>query len=387
MAPSATLEMSRRSGELKARGVDVIDLSIGEPDFDTPDHIKAAAVQAIEANYTRYTPVAGYASLREAVCDKLQRENGLVYSPSEIVVSNGAKQSICNTILSLVNDGDEVIIPAPYWVSYPQMTLLAGGKPVVIETDIAAGFKVTPEQLEKAITPKSRLIILCSPSNPTGGVYSQKELQALARVVTSHEGLYVISDEIYEHLDYVGSHASIAACEGMRERTVIVNGVSKAYAMTGWRIGYIAAPSWIAAACSKLQGQFTGGPSSISQKAAEAALRADQSCVERMRQAFKARRDLLISLIKDIPGLEVNQPEGAFYLLPKCSAYFGKSAGGTRIENSTDLALYLLDEAHVAVVGGEGFGAPGYFRISYSLSEESIREAVRRIGKALEKLV
>ena len=343
LAPSATLAMSQKSSEMKAQGIDVINMSVGEPDFNTPDHIKAAAKKAVDDNYSRYSPVPGYPDLRKAISAKLKNENGLDYSPSEILVSNGAKQSVCNTIMALVNEGEEVIIPAPYWVSYPQMVKLAGGEPVIVNAGFEQNFKMTPEQLEAAITPKTRMLILCSPSNPTGSVYSQQELAALAEVILRHEDLFVLADEIYEHINYVGEHASIAKVEGMRERAIIVNGVSKAYAMTGWRIGYIAAPEWIVKGCNKLQGQYTSGPCSVSQKAAEAAYTLDQECVETMRQAFQRRRDLIVELAKDIPGLEVNVPEGAFYLFPKCSSFFGKTDGKHTISNSTDFAMYLLE--------------------------------------------
>ena len=358
LAPSATLAMSQKSSEMKAQGIDVINMSVGEPDFNTPDHIKAAAKKAVDDNYSRYSPVPGYPDLRKAISAKLKNENGLDYSPSEILVSNGAKQSVCNTIMALVNEGEEVIIPAPYWVSYPQMVKLAGGEPVIVNAGFEQNFKMTPEQLEAAITPKTRMLILCSPSNPTGSVYSQQELAALAEVILRHEDLFVLADEIYEHINYVGEHASIAKVEGMRERAIIVNGVSKAYAMTGWRIGYIAAPEWIVKGCNKLQGQYTSGPCSVSQKAAEAAYTLDQECVETMRQAFQRRRDLIVELAKDIPGLEVNVPEGAFYLFPKCSSFFGKTDGKHTISNSTDFAMYLLEEGHVATVGGDAFGDP-----------------------------
>ena len=386
LSPSMTFAMNQLSNDLKAKGIDVVNMSLGEPDFNTPDHVKAAACAALDENYTRYTPVPGSPSLKEAIIGKLQKENGLTYAPAEILVSNGAKQSLCNAIMALVDDGDEVIIPAPYWVSYPQMVLLAGGKPVYVDTGIEQGFKMTPEQLEKAITPKTRMLILCSPSNPTGAVYSKEELKALADVVLRHEDLVVVSDEIYEHLNYVGAHASIASFEGMRERTVIINGVSKAYAMTGWRIGFLAAPKWIVSACSMLQGQYTSGPCSISQKAAEAAWRGPQACVEEMRQAFERRRNLLVKLMSAIPGLEVSVPEGAFYLFPKCSSYFGKTDGTRVIKTSTDLAMYLLEVGHVATVGGDAFGAPDYFRLSYATSEEKIEEAAKRIAKALALL-
>ena len=386
LAPSATLAMSQKSGEMKAQGVDVINMSVGEPDFNTPEHIKAAAVQAIAENYSKYSPVPGYLSLRQAIVDKLKRENGLDYRVEEVLVSNGAKQSVCNVVLALVNEGDEVVIPAPYWVSYPQMVKLADGVPVFVETGFEHNFKMTPEQLEAAITPKTRMLILCSPCNPTGSVYSKKELEALAEVVLRHENLYVVSDEIYEHINYIGGHASMAAVKGMRDRTIVVNGVSKAYAMTGWRIGYIAAPEWIVKGCNKLQGQYTSGACSVSQKAAEAAYTQGQECVEEMRKAFEKRRDLIVSLLQEIPGLEVNKPEGAFYVFPKCSAFFGKSDGERVINNATDLALYLLEEAHVATVSGDAFGDPACFRMSYATNETQITEAVRRIAVALMKL-
>ncbi|MBR2239234.1 MAG: pyridoxal phosphate-dependent aminotransferase [Prevotella sp.] len=393
LAPSATLAMSQKSSEMKARGIDVINMSVGEPDFNTPDHIKEAAKKAVDDNYSRYSPVPGYMDLRQAISDKLKRENQLEYSPAEILVSNGAKQSVCNTILALVNPGDEVIIPAPYWVSYPQMVLLAGGNPVFVEATFEQNFKMTPEQLEKAITPKTRMLILCSPSNPTGSVYNKEELRALANIILSHKDLYVLADEIYEHINYVGRHESIAQFPGMKERAIVVNGVSKAYAMTGWRIGYIAAPEWIVKGCNKLQGQYTSGPCSVSQKAAEFAYTQSQECVEEMRKAFERRRDLIVSLAREIPGLEVNVPEGAFYLFPKCSSFFGRSvscadsaANGTTINNSTDFAMYLLEEAHVATVGGDAFGDPDCFRMSYATSDDNIREAMRRIAEALAKL-
>lgn len=386
LAPSATLAMSQKSGEMKAQGVDVVNLSVGEPDFNTPEPIKEAAKKAIDDNYSRYSPVPGYAGLREAISRKLKNENGLTYGIHEILVSNGAKQSVCNTVMALVNGGDEVIIPAPYWVSYPQMVKLAGGTPVIVEAGFEQDFKMTAEQLEQAITPKTRMLILCSPSNPTGSVYSKEELRALAEVILRHEDVYVLADEIYEHINYTGAHQSIAQFEGMCERTIIVNGVSKAYAMTGWRIGYIAAPEWIVKGCNKLQGQYTSGPSSVSQKAAEAAYTIDQSCVEEMRLAFERRRNLIVELARDIPGLEVNEPQGAFYLFPKCSSFYGKTDGVRTIATSSDLAMYLLEEAHVATVGGDAFGDPECFRMSYATSDDNIREAMRRIKCALGKL-
>ena len=386
LAPSQTLAMSQKSGEMKAQGIDVINMSVGEPDFNTPDHIKEAAKKAIDDNFSRYSPVPGYMDLRKAIVAKLKNENQLDYTTSEILVSNGAKQSVCNTVMALVNDGEEVIIPAPYWVSYPQMVKLAGGTPVIVNAGFEQEFKMTPEQLEAAITPKTRMLILCSPSNPTGSVYNKDELAALAEVVTRHEGMYVLADEIYEHINYVGKHESIAQFPGMKERTIIVNGVSKAYAMTGWRIGFIAAPEWIVKGCNKLQGQYTSGPCSVSQKAAEAAYTTSQECVETMRKAFERRRDLIVSLAKEIPGLEVNCPQGAFYLFPKCSGFYGKSYEGKTISNSTDLAMFLLEEGHVATVGGDAFGDPDCFRMSYATSDDNIREAMRRIKETLAKL-
>ena len=379
--------MSQKSSEMKAQGIDVINMSVGEPDFNTPDQIKQAAKQAIDDNYSRYSPVPGYPELRKAIVNKLKNENQLDYTVNEILVSNGAKQSVCNTIMALVNDGEEVIIPAPYWVSYPQMVKLAGGEPVIVEAGFDQNFKMTAEQLEAAITPKTRMLILCSPSNPTGSVYSKEELRSLAEVILRHDDLFVLADEIYEHINYVGHHESIAQFAGMKERAIIVNGVSKAYAMTGWRIGYIAAPEWIVKGCNKLQGQYTSGPCSVSQKAAEFAYISDQQCVEDMRQAFERRRDLIVKLAKDIPGLEVNVPEGAFYLFPKCSSFYGKTApDGSTIANSTDLAMYLLEEGHVATVGGDAFGDPECFRMSYATSDENIVKAMHRIKEVLAKL-
>lgn len=386
LAPSATLAMSQKSSEMKAQGIDVINMSVGEPDFNTPDHIKEAAKKAIDDNYSRYSPVPGYADLRKAIVEKLKNENGLDYTVNEVLVSNGAKQSVCNTVMALVNPGDEVIIPAPYWVSYPQMVKLAGGTPVIVEAGFEQNFKMTPEQLEAAITPKTRLLILCSPSNPTGSVYTKEELAGLAEVIKRHDDLFVLADEIYEHINYVGHHESIAQFPGMKERSIIVNGVSKAYAMTGWRIGYIAAPEWIVKGCNKLQGQYTSGPCSVSQKAAEFAYTQSQECVEQMRQAFERRRNLIVKLAQDIPGLEVNVPQGAFYLFPKCSSFYGKSYESTTINNSSDLALFLLEKGHVATVGGDAFGDPDCFRMSYATSDENIVEAIKRIKEALGKL-
>ena len=386
LSPSATLAMSQKSSEMKAQGIDVINMSVGEPDFNTPDHIKAAAIKAVEDNWSRYSPVPGYPSLKQAIVEKLRNENGLEYKPSQIVCSNGAKQSVCNSIMAIVNAGDEVIIPAPYWVSYPQMVLLAEGTPVIVEAPIEQDFKITPQQLEAAITPKTRALILCSPSNPTGSVYSKEELEALKDVLLRHERVIVIADEIYEHINYIGKHASIASFDDIKDRVIVVNGVSKAHAMTGWRIGFIAAPEWIAKGCNKLQGQYTSGPCSVSQKAAEAAFAGPQECVETMRQAFERRKNLIVRLAKDIPGLEVNNPEGAFYLFPKCSSFFGKSYNGTTINTSTDLAMFILEKGHVATVAGDAFGSPECFRMSYATSDENIIEAMRRIKETLALL-
>lgn len=386
LAPSATLAMSQKSNEMKAQGIDVINMSVGEPDFNTPEHIKEAGKKAIDDNFSKYSPVPGYMDLREAIVEKLKKENGLDYTTNEVIAGTGGKQGVCNTILALVNPGDEVIIPAPYWVSYPQMAKLAGATPVVVRAGFEQDFKMTAEQLEAAITPKTKMLILCSPSNPTGSVYSQEELNALAEVILKHEDIFVLSDEIYEHINYVGKAASIASYPGMKERTIICNGVSKAYAMTGWRLGWVAAPAWIVKGINKLQGQYTSGTCDVSQKAAVAAYVASQDCVEQMRVAFERRRDLIVKLAKDIPGLEVNVPQGAFYLFPKCSSFFGKSDGETVINNSTDFAMYILEKAHVATVGGDAFGEPDCFRMSYATSDDNIREAMRRIKEVLAVL-
>ena len=386
LAPSATLAMSQKSSEMKAQGIDVINMSVGEPDFNTPENIKEAAKKAIDDNFSRYSPVPGYPDLRKAIVAKLKNENGLDYTVNEVIVGTGGKQGICNVILALINPGDEVIIPAPYWVSYPQMAKLAGGVPVIVNAGFDQDFKMTPEQLEAAITPKTKMLILCSPSNPTGSVYSKEELAALADVLRKHPDVFVLADEIYEHINYIGKHHSIAQEPGLKEQVIIANGVSKAYAMTGWRIGFLAGPEWIIKGCNKLQGQYTSGTCSVSQKAAEAAYTLDQSAVEEMRQAFERRRDLIVKLAKEVPGLEVNIPQGAFYLFPKCNSYFGKSNGNKTINNSTDFAMYLLEEAHVATVGGDAFGDPDCFRMSYATSDENIKEAIRRIKEALSKL-
>jgi aspartate aminotransferase len=386
LAPSATLAMSQKSSEMKAQGIDVINMSVGEPDFNTPDHIKEAGKKAIDDNYSKYSPVPGYLNLREAISAKLKNENHLDYNAKEIIVGTGGKQGVCNTILALVNPGDEVIIPAPYWVSYPQMVKLAGGIPVIVKAGFDQDFKMTAEQLEEAITPKTKMLILCSPSNPTGSVYSQEELNGLAKVILNHDDLYVLSDEIYEHINYVGANASVASYPGMKERTIICNGVSKAFAMTGWRLGWVAAPEWIVKGINKLQGQYTSGTCDVSQLAALQAYTSSQECVEEMRQAFERRRDLIVKLAREIPGLEVNMPQGAFYLFPKCSSFFGKSDGLHTISNSTDFAMYLLEVGHVATVAGDAFGDPECFRMSYATSDDNIREALRRIKEITAKL-
>lgn len=386
LSPSQTLAMSQKSNELKAQGIDVINLSVGEPDFNTPDHIKEAAKKAIDENYTFYTAVPGYLSLRKAIADKLKNENGLDYAPEQIVVSGGAKQSLCNVILSVINPGDEVIIPTPAWVSYVEMVKLAEGKNVLVPASIEQDFKVTPQQLEDAITPKTRMVLICSPSNPTGSVYSKEELQGLVNVLAKYPDILVLSDEIYEHINFTGSFTSLASFQEIADRTIIVNGVSKAYAMTGWRIGFIAAPLWVAKATNKLQSQYTSGASSVAQKAAEAAYTGSQACVEEMRVAFQRRRDLVVSLAREIPGIKVNEPQGAFYLFPEVSSYFGKKCGDKVINNAADLAMYLLEEGHVATVDGEAFCLPGYIRLSYATSDDNIREAMKRIADALAKL-
>lgn len=387
LSPSETLAMSQKSNELKAQGIDVINMSVGEPDFNTPDHIKEAAKKAVDDNFSRYSPVPGYPALRDAIVAKLKKENGLDYTPAQILCSNGAKQSVCNVLMALIGPGDEVIIPAPYWVSYPEMVKLAEGTNVIVSAGIEQDFKITPAQLEAAITPRTKALILCSPSNPTGSVYSKEELAGLAAVLAKYPQVVIIADEIYEHINYIGQHESIAQFPEVRDRVVIVNGVSKAYAMTGWRIGFIAGPQWIVSACNKLQGQYTSGPCSVSQKAAEAAYVGDQQPVEDMRQAFERRRDLIVKLAKEIPGFEVNVPQGAFYLFPKCDSYFGKStAEGRKVTDSGELAMYLLEVGHVACVGGAAFGAPDCIRMSYATSDENIVKAMRRIKEALSKL-
>ena len=386
LSPSETLAMSQKSNELKAQGIDVINLSVGEPDFNTPNHIKDAAKKAIDDNFSFYSPVPGYLDLRKAIVEKLKRENGLDYTAEQIVVSGGAKQSVCNVLLTIIGPGDEVIVPAPYWVSYVEMVKLAEGTNVIVTAGIDQDFKITPAQLEAAITPKTKALILCSPSNPTGSVYSKDELKGLADVLVKYPNVTIIADEIYEHINYIGKHESIAQFSEIKDRVVIVNGVSKAYAMTGWRIGFIASPLSIAKACNKLQGQYTSGPSSIAQKASVAAYNGDQSCVAEMRAAFFRRRDLIVSLCKELPGVNLNVPQGAFYIFPEVDSYFGKSADGRKINDAADLAMYLLEVGHVATVGGAAFGAPGCIRLSYATSDENIIEAIKRIKDALAKL-
>ncbi len=386
LSPSATLAMAQKSNELKAQGIDVISLSVGEPDFFTPNHIKEAAKKAIDDNFSFYSPVAGFMELRKAISDKLKKENNLNFSAEQIVCSNGAKHSISNVLMSIIDKGDEVIIPTPFWVSYPEMVKIAEGTPVFVESTIDAGFKITPEALKNAITDKTKAIILCSPSNPTGSVYTKEELEGLANVLADYPNVIIISDEIYEHINYIGKHESIAQFENVKERVVIINGVSKGYAMTGWRLGWIAAPLWIAKACTKLQGQYTSNPSNQAQKGAEAAYTGSQECVKNMRKAFERRRDLVVKLASKIPDLKVNVPQGAFYIFPDCSAYFGKSVGDKQINTPEDLALYLLEEVYVACVGGTAFGAPNCIRMSYATSDEKLIEAFGRIKTALSKL-
>ena len=383
LAPSATLAMSQLSADLQAQGVDVANLAVGEPDFFTPDHIKAAARKAVDDNCSFYTPVSGYLSLREAIADKLLRENGLQFTPDQIVVGNGAKHSLANTLLALVNPGDEVLVPTPAWVSYVELVKLCGGRPVLLPAPISQDFKITPAQLADAITPHTRAIILCSPSNPTGSVYSAEELSALADVLARHPQVTVVSDEIYEHINYTGHHASLAAVPELADRVAVINGVSKAYAMTGWRIGYVAAPLWLSKAVNKLQGQQTSNASSIAQKAAEAAYRGPQQCVAEMREAFRRRRDLVVGLLRQAPGLRLSVPQGAFYVFPDVTAYLKPDSP---IATANDLAMHLLRNAHVATVAGDAFCAPGHIRLSYAAADDVLAAACKRIVKELEKL-
>ena len=386
LAVSQTMAMAQKSRELKAKGLDIISLSLGEPDFNTPDYIKEAAKEAIDQNFTKYPPVPGYNDLREAISRKFKEENGINYAPDQIIVSAGGKHSIINVILSIINPGDEVILLAPYWVSYYDQVILAGGKPVIVEATLENDFKIQPEQLEVVISRKTRLIIFNSPSNPTGMVYTREEMEGIARIVQKHEGLYILSDEIYEHILFKGEHVSMASFDFIYDRVITVNGVSKSYAMTGWRVGYIGAPSWIVKACDKLQGQFTSGVCTIAQKAALAAITVRDNSRQMMKEAFQRRRDLICKLLKDIKGFRVKIPQGAFYVMPDISYYLGKSDGEKMIRTSDDLALWLLDKAQVAVVGGDAFGAPKCIRISYATSDELLVEAVKRIKTALEKL-
>jgi len=387
ISESQTIAMARKSRELKANGIDIISLSLGEPDFNTPDVIKEAAKKAIDDNFSYYTHVSGYLELREAICKKFKRDNGLDYSPDEIVVSTGAKQSIANAVLCIVNPGDEVIIPAPFWVSYLEILKLAEGKPVMIDTTIESDFKMSPEQLEKSITSKTRLIMLSTPCNPTGSVYNREELKALAEVIIKYPELYIISDEIYEHINFIGGHQSFAQFDFIKERVITINGVSKGFAMTGWRGGIMAAPKWIAQACDKIQGQFTSATSSITQKAMHKAMDLDfDTYIKPMRDAFLKRRDLVLRLMREIPGLKTNVPQGAFYVYPEVSYYFGKKYKDYLILNATDLTLYLLDEGHLALVPGAAFGEDRYIRFSYATNEENLIEALKRMKDALSKL-
>ncbi|MBN2214620.1 MAG: pyridoxal phosphate-dependent aminotransferase [Bacteroidales bacterium] len=387
MAQSATVAMNQRSRDLKSRGIDIINLSVGEPDFNTPDHIKAAAKKAIDDNFTFYPPVAGFPDLLAAISNKLKRENNLDFGPEQIVVSTGAKNALANVILCLVNSSDEVIIPAPFWVTYAEQVKLAEGKCVIINGKIENDFKITPQQIEEAVTSRTRALLLSSPNNPSGTFYTGSELESIARVVEKHPDIFIITDEIYEHINFVGKHETIGQFDFIKDRVVIVNGVSKAYAMTGWRIGYMAGPLWLARACIKLQGQLITGPTTIAQKAAVEALNGDQGCVSEMNIAFKRRRDLMIQLLKDIPGLRTSVPGGAFYVFPQVSSYFGKSNGSVTIQSSNDLCLYLLDKAHIATVPGEAFGEPTCIRISFATSDENLVEAMSRMKNALSALI
>ncbi|MCM4170159.1 pyridoxal phosphate-dependent aminotransferase [Arenibacter sp. TNZ] len=383
MSTSATLAMAAKARELKSEGKDIIGLSLGEPDFNIPDFIKEAAKQAIDQNYSSYSPVDGYADLKQAIANKFKRDNGLTYGLNQIVVSTGAKQSLANIAMVMLNDGDEVILPAPYWVSYSDIVKLAEGVPVEVPTSIDTDFKMTPEQLEKAITPKTKMIWFSSPCNPSGSVYNQEELEGLAAVLRNHPNIFIVSDEIYEHINFIGAHVSIANIDGMYDRTITVNGVSKAFAMTGWRIGYIGGPEWIAKACNKFQGQITSGANAIAQRATIAALDAPISSIKFMIDEFHKRRDLVLALLGEIKGFNLNVPEGAFYVFPDISSFFGKTLNGILINNASDFALYLLEKANVATVTGEAFGNANCIRISYAASEKELREAVSRIKAVL----
>ncbi len=387
ISESQTIAMARKSRELKAEGIDIISLSLGEPDFTTPQIIKDAAKKAIDDNYSYYTHVSGYLELRQAICEKFKRDNKVVYTPEEIVVSTGAKQSIANAVLCLVNPGDEVIVPSPYWVSYLEILKLAGAKPIIIPTTIGNDFKITPEQLEKHTTSKTRLLIFSTPCNPSGSVYSKEELKALADVVAKHEDFYIMSDEIYEHINFVGGHECMAQFDFIKDRVILINGVSKGFSMTGWRGGIMAAPKWLAQACDKMQGQFTSATCSITQKAMHKAMELDfDTYIKPMCEAFKKRRDLVLKLMKEIPGVKTNNPQGAFYVFPEVSYYFGKSFNGKTIKSGTDISLFLLEEAHVALVPGAAFGDDNYIRFSYATSEDNLKEALKRMREALAKL-
>lgn len=383
LSTSQTLAMAALARELKSQGKDIISLSLGEPDFNTPDFIKEAAKKAIDQNYSQYTPVEGYLELKEAICRKFKRDNNLDYKPSQIVVSTGAKQSLYNVAQCLLNDGDEVILPAPYWVSYSEIIKLSGGIPVEVPTSIEADFKMTAAELEAAITPKTKMIWYSSPCNPSGSVYNREEFTAIAKVLEKHPNIFIVADEIYEHINFSGTFCSIASIPGMFDRTITVNGVAKAFAMTGWRIGYIGAPEFIAKACTKMQGQVTSGANSIAQRATITAVDADPKVLHQMVAAFKSRRDLVVGLLKEIPGIKINVPEGAFYVFPDVSSYFGKTLRGTLIKNADDFSMYLLSEANVATVTGDAFGNPNCIRISYATSEEILTEAIRRIKESL----
>ena len=383
MTLSATLAMAAKARELKAQGKDIISLSLGEPDFAVPDFVKKAAIEAIEQGYNKYSPVDGYLELKEAICEKFKKDNGLTYTPSQVIVSTGAKQCLSNVALVMINPGDEVIIPTPYWVSYSDITKIAGGVPVELPTSLETNFKITPEQLEAAITPRTKMIWLSTPGNPSGTIYSKEDLEGLAAVLRKHPNIFFLADEIYEHINYVGKHTSMASIEGMYERTITVNGLSKAFAMPGWRMGYMGAPEWIVKACSKMQGQITSGANTIAQRASIAALRAPLSQIQYMLDAYRKRRDLVYELLTQIEGFKTNLPEGAFYFFPDISYYFGKTLRGKKIQTASDLSLYLLEEAHVATVTGEAFGNKNCIRLSYATSEQDLREALRRIKEAI----
>lgn len=384
LTTSQTLAMAAKARELKEQGIDIISLSLGEPDFNTPDFIKQAAIQAINDNYSKYPPVDGYLDLKQTICKKFKRDNNLDYSPAQIVVSTGAKQALFNVAQVMINPGDEVVIPAPFWVSYAEIVKIAGGIPIEVPTTIETDFKITPAQLENAITAKTKMMWFSSPCNPSGSVYSQSELEGLADVLKKHPNIFILSDEIYEHINFSGSHCSIGTIGNLIERTITINGISKAFAMTGYRIGYIGAPEFIAKACTKMQGQVTSGANSIAQRATITALEADPSVLKEMVQAFKNRRDLVVKLLREIPGIKINIPEGAFYVFPDISSFFGKTLNGTLINSADDLSMYLLDKAHVATVTGEAFGNPNCLRLSYATSEDQLTEALKRIKEALK---